>query len=160
MKKAIITILILIMVLAPNICFSQNLDESISSINTPQDLVNWFSKEFSYKWEIIDNWKTPQETINSKEGDCEDFAILASVALSRMGIANDILVIKFKDLNLAHCICIWKGKDGTYKFISNRKLQNTGKYKIKEAIEKFYPDWERITFTDYEKKYAKVIQRL
>jgi hypothetical protein len=39
-------------------------------------------------------------------------------------------------------------------------LQNTGKYEIKAAIEKFYPDWEKITFTDQDKKYAKVIRRL
>tara|TARA_B100000315_G_C14566337_1_gene583138 strand:- start:1382 stop:1864 length:483 start_codon:yes stop_codon:yes gene_type:complete len=160
MKKTITTILILITFLAPNICFSQDLDENIPAINTPQDLVSWLSKEFNYQWEIVDDWKTPQETINSKKGDCEDFAILASVALSGMGISNDILVIKFKDLNLTHCICVWKDKDGTYKFISNRSLQNTGKYEIKAAIEKFYPDWEKITFTDQDKKYAKVIRRL
>jgi len=156
MKKTITTILISIICLSTNLCFA----ESFENARTPQELAKWLSQEFKYQWEVIDTWNTPQQTIQSKEGDCEDFAILASAALWKMGIANDILVIKFKDLNVSHCICIWEDENGMYNFISNRQLYNTGTTHIKAAIEKFYPDWEKITFTDYQRKNAQVVRRV
>ena len=160
MKKIITITLITIICLSTNLGFAQDLEKILAAAHTPQELAELFSKEFKYQWEVMDNWNTPQETIQSREGDCEDFAILASAALWRMGIANDILVIKFKDLNVAHCICVWEDEKGMYSFMSNRELYNTGTTQIKAAIEKFFPDWERITFTDYQQKKSQVVRRI
>ncbi|MFC1643702.1 transglutaminase-like domain-containing protein [Candidatus Omnitrophota bacterium] len=141
------------------VSFAQDLAGVPASVKTPQALADWFSSEFRYRFEMTDKWQDSQETIDSKEGDCEDFAVLASKVLYDLGISNDILVVKFKDLKIAHAICAWKDESGKYSFISNRKLVRTGKSEIDDAIEKYYPDYEGIIFTDEKRRYIGMIGR-
>ena len=131
-----------------------------SDIHTPKDLVKWLSSEFQYRLEMPDKWQAPEETIYLKRGDCEDFAILTSEFLAGKGISSHIVVINFKGLSARHAICIWKEENGTYSFTTNRKLRRTGSYSLPSAVEKFYPDWKMITFTDRNKKHLRVIKRI
>ncbi|MFH1552929.1 MAG: transglutaminase-like domain-containing protein [Candidatus Omnitrophota bacterium] len=150
---------ILLTSILPTKGFSKELEGVPSSLQTPQDLANWLSREFVYRIEFPDRWQMPQETINSKKGDCEDFAILVSSLLTQSGTPNDIIIVKFRELNISHAVCIWQDKDGTYNFISNRKLTHTGRKSIEEAIGKFYPDWEKIIFSDGKKQHRKILVR-
>jgi hypothetical protein len=145
--------------LFPSVASSKNLEEDTASISSPRALTEWLSSDFQYAMEIPDAWQSPQETVSLKRGDCEDFAILASAVLWRLGIPNEILIIKFKKLKIGHAICIWKDKDGFYKFISNQKMYDTGKDRIEDAIGKLFPDWESIAFVGQRKEYTKVISR-
>jgi len=157
-KIAILSLLL--MWLIPAICFAQPGMEGVpSSIRTPQELVEWLSGEFSYRLEMPDSWQSPQETVRTKKGDCEDFAVLVSAFLSRHGISNDILILKFKDLRTSHAICAWKTPGGTYNFTSNKRMHSTGRSELTDAIAKFYPDWEKITFTTRKNKDIKVVKR-
>ena len=141
-------------------CFaqSQHVEQAPSSMRTPQDIARWFSRSFSYEMEWPDNWQSSDETACRKKGDCEDFAILSRELLARLGIQSDIIIIKFKDLKIAHAICIWKYGE-YYSFMSTRKLYETNATSIEEAVEKYYPDWQKIIFTDANKDYKKVITR-
>jgi len=164
-KHLITLIVIVLAALLSDIGFSKELDFSKdfknipSSIQTPQALAEWLSSEFSYRMELVDQWQKPQETIDSKAGDCEDFAILASACLTRLGIANNVIILKFRDLDISHAVCLWKDKDGSYNFISNGKLQRTGKRHIESAIGKFYPDCEKIIFQEPGKYCKKAMAR-
>ena len=164
--KCLITVFVIALAaLLPDIGFSKELNfskdfENIpSSVQTPQALANWLSSEFSYRMELVDEWQKPRETISSRTGDCEDFAILASAFLTRSGIPNDIAIVKFRDLNISHAVCLWKGEDGSYSFISNGKLRRTGKRTIKSAIKKFYPDCENVILLDSNKLYTNLLAR-
>lgn len=158
--KKITILLLLLLLIAPRMAFSQQAIEDIpSSVRGPQELIDWLSGEFDYRLEMPDSWQTPQETIRSKKGDCEDFAVLVSAVLSRLGISSDIIILKFKDLGTSHAICAWKADDGTYAFTSNKTLHRTGQYALTDAISKYYPDWEKITFTTMEKKDIKIVRR-
>ncbi len=148
---------LLISALFSPVSFSQDLRGVPSSVNTPQALADWLSTEFTYRFEITDRWQDPQETIDSKEGDCEDFAALASKILWGLGISNDILVVKFRDLKIAHAICAWKDKSGKYSFISNRELFRTGEGEIENALAKYYPDCQGIILTDAKRRYIGMI---
>jgi len=139
--------------------FASDLSGVPSNVTTPQELARWLSTEFKYSFEIADEWQAPQKTIDTYQGDCEDFAILAVEVLDHLGIPGDIIIVKFRDLNMGHAICVWKEKDGTYSFISNRKMFRSGKNNIAEAIEKFYPDWENIIFTNENKQTLQIVKR-
>jgi hypothetical protein len=158
MKKLIITMILLALVF-PNVCYSRNVSGVPVSVTTPRELAEWLSCEFSYRMELRDDWQTPRETIRSRQGDCEDFAILVSTVLSRQGIANDLITVYFKDLPVAHAICMWKENDGTYSFMSNKKLYRSRENSIRNAIRKYYPDWEKIAFVGPEKKVIKTVRR-
>jgi hypothetical protein len=144
-------------------CFSQGFEKTIDGdippIKTTAHLSEWLSSEFRSQWRIFDEGQTPSEMIESKEGDCEDFAVLASAVLDNLGIQNDILVIKFEGLRVKHAICAWKETDGSYSFISNRDLFRTGKPTLREAVEWFYSDWERIGFVEKRGRYGRIIGR-
>jgi len=135
-------------------CMAQELGGVPRSIKTPEQIAEWFSSEFQYRIKIPDRPQSPSETLQLKSGDCDDLATLASLVLSDSGISSNVVIIKFQGLNIRHAICIWKDKDGTYSFLSNKELQRTGQRDIRRAIQKFYPDMEAITFLDAGKEYS------
>lgn len=155
MRPFIISLLLSLLLTIPGFC--QELDKVLTFIRNPQEMVEWFDQDFINQWEMPDDWQNPQQTLNSKKGDCEDFAILSKAILDRLGYAADILIVKFNRLNIGHAICIFKDNQDAYSFVSNKKLTSTGKKTIEEAIDKFYPDWESIIFTDPDKEYTKTI---
>lgn len=162
MKKIIkftVIILAAFIALSASISHARELDQMPSSVKTPEALAEWLASEFKYRLEFPDKWQSPDETILSKQGDCEDFAVLTSACLNRMGIANNILIVKFKNLGTSHAVCAWKDDAGSYNFISNRSLKQTHKKTLEAAIEKYYPDWGRITFTDEYNNRIRTLSR-
>ena len=132
----------------------QGMEEAMANVNSPEDIANFFAQEFDYNMTLPDRAHTPEQTIASHSGDCEDFAILASAMLTRMGIENQVLIINFNGIRLAHAICIWQAKDGTYSFISNRELYRSGQRSVEATVKKFYPDCNTIASID-PKMYLK-----
>lgn len=138
--------------------FSLEVENIPSNINTPMALEQWLANEFKYVMEVNhDDWQSPEETIRSKKGDCEDFAILASRVLALWGREGQMIIIHFRGLNIAHAICIWKEENGLYSFLSNRKLHRTGERSIRNAISKYYPDWKSITFIDEKNRRVRML---
>jgi hypothetical protein len=129
------------------------LKQVTSYVRTPQALADWLTKDFHYEFEVTDTWQTPEQTLKLKKGDCEDFAILASAILNQLGIPNNVVIVRFKDLKISHAICTFKDKGGRYNFISNRKLYCSEKDRLQDAIAKFYPDWRNIIYIDPHKGY-------
>ena len=157
--KCLIILSVVTTALFTPIAFSKELENIPMSIQNPQTFATWLEEDFHYRLELPDKWQTPQETIDSKAGDCEDFALLASAFLNQMGIPNDVVILKFAGLNVSHAICLWKDGTGSYNFISDRKLQLTGEPDIKKAIGKFYPDCKKIIFSDSSKRFRKELVR-
>ncbi len=151
-------IIFLTITLLPNICFAQSQGGGPPAIRTARNVAEWLTSEFVYEWEMLDYWQKAEETVRLKKGDCEDFAILSQEMLDNIGVKCEIAIVKFQDLNYAHAICIWKEK-GSYRFMSNRELVETGVDSIQDAIEKVYPDWEKITFTTAENQLGRVVRR-
>lgn len=145
MRKTFLFVILLVFSL-PLTCFAQDLNIP-PYVNSPQALADWLSSDFSYVMTLSNGGsetQTPQETIEKQTGQCGDFAVLASEVLSGLGIPNNVLIIKCRNLKIMHAICIWMNKDGTYSFISNQELNHTRKKDAKSAIKKFYPDCERV----------------
>lgn len=147
-KILISMVLLTVMMLCSSVLFAQSLEEAMVGIRSPEDLVSWMSKELTYVMTLPGKMHLPEETLQKRSGDCDDFAVLASTMLTRMGIANDVIIIRFRKLSVAHAICIWKGKNGYYNFISNCELHRTGRKTVAAAIKRFYPDCEAIASID------------
>jgi len=153
-------LLITILLSIPAICFAQRVEDAALLIHSPAELSTWLSRDFKYELEIPDYWQSADETLHSGKGDCDDFAILSSAILTQLGVPNQILVIKFRDLKQAHAVCVFQEKEsGNYNFISNQSIIATNKQLLREAVEAIYPDWEAIVFTNQNKEYQKVITR-
>lgn len=88
-------------------------------INNPVDLGNWLRGNFSYENEEKEYWKTPEETIGDKKGDCEDFAFLAQRVLTDLGYeAYTIMLVDTRN-NVGHAICLFKETDGSLSIFDN-----------------------------------------
>lgn len=148
MKKILFVLLAIMAAVVPFAYASHGVEEAMSSVRSPEDIVRFFSEEFTYTMTLPDRAHSPEETIASHAGDCEDFAILASAMLTRMGIENQVFIIKFNDLKIMHAVCVWKDKNGFYSFISNKELQRTGQRTAEGAVRKFYPDCSTIASID------------
>ncbi len=147
-KRLYWVVLFIIAAAAPFAYASQGLEEAMSGMRSPEDVARFFSREFTYSMTLPDRAHSPEETIEAMSGDCEDFAILASEMLTRMGIENQVLIIRFSGMKIAHAVCIWKDKNGCYSFISNQKLQRTSQRTAEGAIRKFYPDCQALVSID------------
>jgi len=158
MQKIIISLVVIASLQFPCFAQSQHVEQAPSSMRTPQDIARWLSRNFTYEMEWPDTWQSSDEMVRSKKGDCEDFAVLSQALLARLGIKSDIVIIRFKDLKVAHAICIWKYGQ-YYSFMSTRQLYETNATSIEEAVEKYFPDWQKIIFTDANKHYAKIVTR-
>ena len=144
------------------LCIESRAENTIpftEEIQSPRDLAKWLGSNFKYVFRLNDKWQTPSETINLRAGDCEDFATLASSVLRGMGIKSDIVIIKFRGLDLQHAVCIWREENGKYSYFSNRKLVLTNRSTLQEAIQSYYPDLESLTFTDQKGTTLKVAKR-
>jgi len=126
----------------------ENLADISRSIGSPDELVQWLSSNLKTSITIPDEPHTAQEVLNRGGGDCDDLARVASGVLDNLGIENQILAVKFQGTKIKHALCIFKNENGSYDLISSKSLFKTGKRTVKEAIEKIYPDTEKII--DYE----------
>jgi hypothetical protein len=147
--------LIIMMVLAASIlasyCYAEDgLAGVPAGIKSPDDIAKWFSQDFKYQLRLPKDPITPQEVINAKGGECDDFAALASIILTRLGTPNHITAIYFSDEIAGHVICMWQEKDGTYSFMSNQEIHRSGQPTAEAAIKKFFPGARKIV-ADYDR---------
>jgi predicted transglutaminase-like cysteine proteinase len=59
-----------------------------------------------YKYDVVDHWANPSETLKTHEGDCEDIAILKIQALLNIGIdASRLHLVLVRDpMHRAHAV--------------------------------------------------------
>lgn len=63
--------------------------ETFSSV---QDVVGWTSQNLTWKYEGI-HWNTPDETYDTRTGDCKAYALLAMYFLHEAGIDSELVIL-------------------------------------------------------------------
>ena len=103
----------------------------------------WIS-EFTYRAEKDgeDYWKTPEETIKDRGGDCEDFAILAVDTLRGLGYKMYLIVITHRSggKQYGHAIALLK-HDAGFSYFSNNKYFSTRHNNLRALLNNNYPKW-------------------
>ena len=100
--------------------------------NNIQDIdgyCHWLAGNLSYRQDVQDTWFSPQDTIDRKGGDCEDFALLNSAILNVLGYHPRILALLHLGQN--HAICAFQ-LDGYYAWFDNQKLIRTTAHSFPE----------------------------
>jgi hypothetical protein len=122
-----------------------------SYIKTPQDIEDWLIKEgFQYIPDKTkeDEWKPPEKTVKDRGGDCEDYAILTDYILEDLGYKNSMIIAIYGP-GLAHGICWFQDKDGTWSFFStgtdgngnNRFYHNCKVDNPFKILYFYFPEW-------------------
>ena len=160
MKKivAVISIALSIFSCAAS-AYSQDLAMIPLRIQTPEQLVAWFTTSFRYEMSFPDKPKSYNELMNERTGDCDDFAFLAALYFSQKQKSHQILVVRFKGLNPAHAVCAWSEQDGSFSFISTKEIYRTNEKDVLNAVERFYPDWESVSVLDNSRQIMSTFRR-
>ncbi len=53
----------------------------------------WVNGVVTYQREMVDTWANPAQTLASRRGDCEDFAILKRAILRAHGVPDELLYL-------------------------------------------------------------------
>lgn len=111
------------------ICRPRSLDVKICEIINNNNVVSlegyadWLEQNVKYlKDENGDNWASPEETLQRKSGDCEDYAFLNAAVLEMLGYQPEVWAVRRP--GRCHAICIFKEK-GYYGWIDNCQLKRT-----------------------------------
>ena len=91
--------------------------------NDPRGLSKWMKDNVKYTKDRLklDEWQTPKRTLLRREGDCEDYAILANYVLGK----GKFLAVSERGKK-GHAVLIFK-HDGKYYMYSNHKLRYLGR---------------------------------
>jgi predicted transglutaminase-like cysteine proteinase len=94
------------------------------------------------QWGVADHWSPPLETLTTRRGDCEDYAIAKYVALIDAGVAKEDvkLVIVRKRLPEEEHAVVAARVDGAWLILDNRTLALAPAGEVRAAIPLFVLD--------------------
>jgi predicted transglutaminase-like cysteine proteinase len=91
------------------------------------------------QWGVADHWSPPFETLQTRRGDCEDYAIVKYVALLQAGLSpDDVRIVIVRNLlpNEDHAVVAAR-VDGQWLILDNRRLTLVQDTKMVRCIPKF-----------------------
>ena len=116
-----------------------------STLKTSQDVGDWLKNNFTYQSEEVDYWKTPEETVKDKAGDCEDYAILSEFVLKDLGYDAWFIVMNPRIKGEGgHAITIIREKDMTFSFISNTRYKRANAISWELMLDIYYTDYKAV----------------
>jgi predicted transglutaminase-like cysteine proteinase len=98
------------------------------------------------QWRLPDHWNTPFETLQSGQGDCEDYAIVKYVALLQAGISgNDLKIVIVKNVfpKVDHAVAAVR-VDGEWLILDNRTFMLVRDTDLARAVPKLVLDHEGV----------------
>jgi predicted transglutaminase-like cysteine proteinase len=94
------------------------------------------------QWGVADHWSPPFETLQSRRGDCEDYAIVKYVALLQAGLSRDdvkIVILRNLRPNEDHA-AVAARVNGQWLILDNRHLALVRDTELAGSIPKFALD--------------------
>jgi predicted transglutaminase-like cysteine proteinase len=110
------------------------------------------------QWGVADHWSDPFETLLSRRGDCEDYAILKYAALLEAGISRDdvrIVILKNFFPNEDHAAVATR-VDGRWLILDNRSLTLVRDRDVTRAIPEFMLDHNGVKRFNWKSQNRRV----
>jgi len=127
------------------VCRPAPLDEEIrhiiinNNIGSLKDYVGWLKENIKYKRDNKgDYWSTPEETLQKRYGDCEDYAFLNVAVLQLLGYQPKVLAMG--GLGGIHAICVFE-ENGYFSWIDNTELKKTQTQSILEFAKYLFSEY-------------------
>jgi hypothetical protein len=108
-----------------------------NGIRSIDDYAKWLQENIRYERDKGgDIWALPEETLERKYGDCEDYAFLNAAVLHVLGYHPKVLSVWCARILMGrlipnHAICVFE-KDGRYLYFDNEKLKVTDASSMEE----------------------------
>lgn len=120
-----------------------SLDTLAQDLNSPEAIARYMWKNFTYEYDRRqfgqeEYWQSPEEFLDHKKGDCEDFALFAHALLSENGYKS--FVINLYAPKYAHTVVVFI-EDGKYNAIDGTDLKNYQANSLEELFTELNPHW-------------------
>ena len=130
--------------------------------STPELLAGFLRKQMTFREdnEIFgrrDYWQAPEEFLRRREGDCEDYALLAQAVLERQGM--EALVLSVYGPGYAHTVCLFR-EGGYYNIFNQDKVIRCRAASLEEAASVLYPRWSWGAVARRFGRRGRAVQRL
>ena len=112
---------------------------------TPESVASFLRAEFIFQRDEdqfgeIDRWQSPEEFLQRRVGDCEDYALLAQALLRRNGIEAYVFSVFGKE-GYAHTVSVFVDEQGRYNVINQGKLQRYRAPSLDLVAAQMNPSW-------------------
>jgi hypothetical protein len=123
-------------------------------VRTPEELGRWMNAYLTYQAEPTgeDVWKTSEQTLQDRGGDCEDLAILVQRVLEDLQIESQLIYVGLP--TVGHVLCFYRTSIGKLNFFDNTSFVQTNFVTIREVLDVWYPRWLRVADITSEKEYS------
>jgi predicted transglutaminase-like cysteine proteinase len=94
------------------------------------------------QWGVADHWSPPFETLRTRRGDCEDYAIVKYIALLEAGLSRDeVKIVVLRNLlpNEDHAVVAAR-VEGKWLILDNRRLALVRDSEMVRSIPEFVLD--------------------
>ena len=121
------------------------LEQLASTYTTPEAIAAFLQKECLFMRDetlfgTADYWQAPEELALRRNGDCEDYALLASELLKRNGIEARIFCL-FGKGGYAHTVSLFMDHEGRYNIINQDKVHYVHASSLELVASSIYPKW-------------------
>jgi predicted transglutaminase-like cysteine proteinase len=104
----------------------------MNDIQTLKDYAQWLNNHIRYQKDMQkDIWSSPEETLQKKTADCEDFTFLTAAVLQVLGYQPRFIALMSK--RQGHAICVFKANN-YYAWFDNAQLVETEAKTVEELI--------------------------
>ena len=112
---------------------------------TPEAIASFLRAEFTFQRDEeqfgeTDHWQSPEEFLQHRVGDCEDYALLAQALLRQNGIEAYVFSL-FGAEGYAHTVSVFVDEQGRYNVINQGKLQRYHAPSLDLVAAQMNPSW-------------------
>ena len=140
------------------------LEQAAASNPTPDAVAGFLLEHFTFRRDAdlfgeIDRWQSPEEFLQRRVGDCEDYALLAKELLRRNGIEAYVLSL-FGEEGYAHTVSVFVDEDGRYNVINQGKLRRYRAPSLEQVAAQINPAWSVGMIAEQDGPRGRVVREL
>ena len=140
------------------------LDQLAQTYVTPKAIAAFLQHDFTFVRDEqlfgeADHWQSPEEFVARKQGDCEDYALLAQALLRRHGIQADVLSLLGEE-GYAHTVSVFLDERGRYNAINQGHLVNYHAPSLQAVASAIHPGWTVAMIAEQEGTRGRIVREI
>jgi len=140
------------------------LDQLAAAYQTPSAIAAFLREGFRFQRDEdlfgeIDRWQSPEEFLQRRAGDCEDYALLAKELLQRNGIESYVFSL-FGEEGYAHTVSVFVDEEGRYNVINQDKLRRYRTPSLEQVAAQINPAWTYAMIAEQDGTRGRAVREI
>ena len=132
---------------------SFSLPQIAAELKHPEEIAHFIWRHFRFESDqnhfgVEERWQSPEELLETRQGDCEDFALFAHEILKRQGTPSFLVNVYGDGGGSGHTVCLFK-KGGRFHVINGTSFVSYAARDLKEVFSQIEPFWKKAAIVDF-----------